>query len=53
MGRRLAAIMAADIAGYSRMMSEDETGALDRPAALPLRAGRSCHRTGTRAASSS
>jgi class 3 adenylate cyclase/pimeloyl-ACP methyl ester carboxylesterase len=26
--RRLAAIMAADIAGYSRMMSEDETGAL-------------------------
>ena len=35
MGRRLAAIMAADIAGYSRMMSEDETGA-ERDAQVPI-----------------
>ena len=28
--RKLAAIMAADVVGYSRMMGEDETGTLDR-----------------------
>src|SRR5437879_5812123 len=28
MDRRLAAILAADVAGYSRMMSEDEAGTL-------------------------
>ncbi len=28
--RRLAAILAADVVGYSRMMGEDETGTLAR-----------------------
>ena len=28
--RRLAAILAADVAGYSRLMGEDEQGTLDR-----------------------
>jgi class 3 adenylate cyclase len=28
-GRRLAAILAADVAGYSKLMSEDESGTLD------------------------
>ena len=28
--RRLAAILSADIAGYSRLMSEDEAGSPDR-----------------------
>ena len=28
--RRLAAILAADVVGYSRLMGEDETGTLDR-----------------------
>ena len=27
--RRLAAILAADVAGYSRLMGEDEVGTLD------------------------
>ncbi len=30
MDRRLAAILAADVVGYSRLMGEDETGTLDR-----------------------
>jgi adenylate cyclase len=29
--RRLAAILAADVAGYSRLMGMDEEGTLDRP----------------------
>ena len=32
--RRLAAILAADIAGYSRLMGRDETGTLARARAL-------------------
>ena len=28
--RRLAAILAADVAGYSRMMGEDEEGTLEK-----------------------
>ncbi len=32
--RRLAAILAADVVGYSRMMREDETGTLARLKAL-------------------
>jgi class 3 adenylate cyclase len=28
--RRLAAILAADVVGYARMMQDDETGTLDR-----------------------
>ena len=32
--RRLAAILAADIAGYSRLMGQDETGTLARLTAL-------------------
>jgi len=32
--RRLAAILAADIAGYSRLMGADEEGTLERPKAL-------------------
>jgi len=32
--RRLAAILAADIAGYSRLMGEDEEGTLERLKAL-------------------
>ncbi len=35
MERRLAAILAADVVGYSRLMGEDETGTLD-----PIRAHR-------------
>lgn len=34
MERRLAAILAADVVGYSRLMGEDETGTLDRLNAL-------------------
>ena len=30
MERRLAAVLAADVVGYSRLMREDETGTLDR-----------------------
>ena len=30
--RRLAAILAADVAGYSRLMGADEEGTLDRAA---------------------
>jgi hypothetical protein len=29
--RRLAAILAADVAGYSRLMGADEEGPADRP----------------------
>ena len=32
--RRLAAILAADVAGYSRLMGADEEGTLDRLKAL-------------------
>ena len=32
--RRLAAILAADVAGYSRMMGADEEGTLERLKAL-------------------
>ena len=32
--RRLAAILAADVVGYSRMMREDETGTRSRFSAL-------------------
>jgi adenylate cyclase len=32
--RRLAAILAADVAGYSRLMGEDEDGTLSRLKAL-------------------
>jgi len=32
--RRLAAILAADVAGYSRLMGADEEGTLDRLEAL-------------------
>ena len=34
MKRRLAAILAADIVGYSRLMAADETGTLGRVNAL-------------------
>ena len=34
MERRLAAILAADVVGYSRMMAEDETGTFERVTAL-------------------
>jgi adenylate cyclase len=34
MERRLAAIMAADVVGYSRLMGDDETGTLERLKAL-------------------
>ena len=33
--RRLAAILAADVAGYSRLMGADEEGTLERLKALP------------------
>ncbi len=35
--RRLAAILAADVVGYSRLMGEDETGTLAQPQADMLR----------------
>ncbi len=34
--RRLAAILAADVVGYSRLMSEDEEGSLDALKTTPL-----------------
>jgi adenylate cyclase len=34
MGRRLAAILAADVVGYTRLMGKDETGTLERLTAL-------------------
>ncbi len=34
MERRLAAIVSADVVGYSRLMGEDEAGTLERPKAL-------------------
>ena len=37
--RRLAAILAADVAGYSRLMGADEEGTLERLKALPMRLG--------------
>jgi len=33
--RRLAAILAADVAGYSRLMAADESGTLALPASVP------------------
>ena len=35
MNRRLAAILAADIAGYSRLMGEDEAATVPRPQGAP------------------
>ena len=35
--RRLAAILAADVAGYSRLMGADEEGTLERLAANEIR----------------
>jgi len=40
--RRLAAILAADVVGYSRLMAADETGALARLSAA-LRSSGTCH----------
>jgi adenylate cyclase len=34
MVRRLAGILAADVAGYSRLMGADEEGTLERPKTL-------------------
>jgi class 3 adenylate cyclase len=48
--RRLAAILAADVVGYARLMGEDETGTLERLKSLrwelaqPKIAGRSDRR---------
>ena len=43
--RRLAAILAADVAGYSRLVGEDEEGTLERlkvlRRTLPIRKSRS------------
>ena len=39
--RRLAAILAADVAGYSRLMGVDEEGTLAALKALPARSHRS------------
>ena len=39
--RRLAAILAADVAGYSRLIGADEEGTLDRLKVDPRRANRS------------
>ena len=39
--RRLAAILAADVAGYSRLMGVDEEGTLAAPQGLPARTHRS------------
>ena len=43
--RRLAAILAADVVGYSRLVGEDEEGTLERlkvsAAQLPIRRSRS------------
>ena len=38
--RKLAAILAADVAGYSRLMGADEEGTLDAPQSAPPRADR-------------
>src|SRR5579862_6687699 len=38
-GRRLAAIMAADVAGYSRLMGADEEGTLAAPKAIRAELG--------------
>jgi len=35
--RRLAAIVSADVAGYSRLMGRDESGTLARLATVPAR----------------
>jgi class 3 adenylate cyclase len=46
--RRLAAILAADVAGYSRLMGADEEGTLERLKALrrePFGAPAACCRT--------
>ena len=42
--RRLAAILAADIAGSSRLMGADEVGTLGRPEGASTGDGRSCDR---------
>ncbi len=43
--RRLAAILAADVVGYSRMMGEDETGMVWPPGPAANRSGGASHRT--------
>ena len=47
--RRLAAVLAADVVGYSRLMEIDETGTLARLKTDPARADRSRHREMQRA----
>ena len=42
--RRLAAILAADVVGYSRLMETDETGTLVSPQDAASRHHRSLHR---------
>jgi len=39
--RKLAAILAADVVGYSRLMGEDEAGTRGRSASIARRRGRS------------
>ena len=46
--RRLAAILAADVAGYSRLMGSDEEGTLGAAEGLPQGAGRSEDRRASR-----
>ncbi len=46
--RRLAAILAADVVGYSRLMREDETGTLAQLEVLRKRGVRSPHRRAQR-----
>jgi class 3 adenylate cyclase len=41
MERRLAAILVADMAGYSRLMEQDEEGVLERQKSAPAGADRS------------
>ena len=47
--RRLAAILAADMVGYSRLMEADEAGTLGAPQDPPAGANRSRHLETTRA----
>jgi class 3 adenylate cyclase len=45
--RRLAAILAADVAGYSRLMGADEEGTLERLKAYRRELTRSMHEEST------
>ncbi len=49
MERRLAAIIAADLVGYTRLMGEDETGTLRCPGGLALHVCRAPRREGDQA----